>query len=236
MNDLLDRADAPSPIRGMVLRRQAIIASEDLGDDERATRLLDAAEADAIAVSDRQLLGRVRSTRASLDLDRGRWDGLEARLQRRDLTARRDRRFLCRRRPDFTRRNACHPGPVRSRRRTLETRRRSEPFLVQAHTPRARTCLVLVDRGTDHVGCYPCRHDTRHGRALRRPRPHRSCNQDRRLRRPGQRRNDAGRRALRPDGRLGSRSRVVDGFGRARRTRHRVRSPRRPRRRPLVSR
>jgi predicted ATPase/DNA-binding SARP family transcriptional activator len=81
MSEILAQAEAPSQVRGMVLRRQAIIASEDLGDDERAMRLLDAAEVDASAVCDRQLLGRVRATRAALDLDRGRLDGLETRIR-----------------------------------------------------------------------------------------------------------------------------------------------------------
>jgi tetratricopeptide (TPR) repeat protein len=64
----------------MLLRRQAIIANEDREDDEQAQRLLDAAEADAVAVADRRLLGRVRCTRARIDLDAGGLDGLEARL------------------------------------------------------------------------------------------------------------------------------------------------------------
>ena len=64
----------------MVLRRQAIIASEQLGDYDRAMRLLDCAEADALAISDQHLLGRVRGTRAGLDLDEGRLEGLESRL------------------------------------------------------------------------------------------------------------------------------------------------------------
>jgi predicted ATPase/DNA-binding SARP family transcriptional activator/tetratricopeptide (TPR) repeat protein len=81
MNELLARVESPSRIRAMVLRRQAILASEYFGDDERTARLLDASEADAIAVSDDQVLGMVRATRAGLDLDRGRLDGVEIRLR-----------------------------------------------------------------------------------------------------------------------------------------------------------
>ena len=80
MTALVAQMTSPSPERSMVLRRQAIIASEYHGDDEQAQRLLDAAEADAIAVGDRRMLGRVRSTRAGIDLDVGRLDGLDARL------------------------------------------------------------------------------------------------------------------------------------------------------------
>ena len=80
MSALVAQMTAPSRERSMVLRRQAIIASEYRGDDEQAQRLLDAAEADAVAVADRRLLGRVRCTRAGTDLDAGRLDGLEARL------------------------------------------------------------------------------------------------------------------------------------------------------------
>ena len=77
MSALVAQTTAPSRERSMVLRRQAIIAGEYRGDDEQAQRLLDAAEADAIAVDDRRLLGRVRCTLAGIDLDVGRLDGLE---------------------------------------------------------------------------------------------------------------------------------------------------------------
>jgi predicted ATPase len=80
MSALVAQRTAPSGERSMVLRRQAIIASEYFRNDERAQRLLDAAEADAVALADRRLLGRVRCTRAGTDLDAGRLDGLEARL------------------------------------------------------------------------------------------------------------------------------------------------------------
>lgn len=80
MNRFVAQTDGPSQVRGMVLRRQAIIASEQLGDYDRAMRLLDCAEADALAISDQHLLGKVRGTRAGLDLDAGRLDGLESRL------------------------------------------------------------------------------------------------------------------------------------------------------------
>jgi predicted ATPase len=80
MTALVAQMTAPSPERSMMLRRQAIIASSYRGDDEQAQRLLDAAEADAIAVGDRRQLGRVRCTRAGIDLDVGRLDGLDARL------------------------------------------------------------------------------------------------------------------------------------------------------------
>ena len=80
MNRFVAQTDGPSQVRGMVLRRQAIIASEQLGDYDRAMRLLDCAEADALAISDQHLLGKVRGTRAGLDLDAGRLEGLEARL------------------------------------------------------------------------------------------------------------------------------------------------------------
>ena len=80
MSGLVAQTTAPSSERSMVLRRQAIIASEYRGDDEHAQRLLDAAEADAVAVADRRLLGRVRCTRAGIDLDAGRLEGLDARL------------------------------------------------------------------------------------------------------------------------------------------------------------
>ena len=80
MSALVAQTTAPSRERSMVLRRQAIIASEYRGDDKQAQRLLDAAEADAVAIADRALLGRVRCTRAGIDLDAGRLDGLEARL------------------------------------------------------------------------------------------------------------------------------------------------------------
>ena len=56
------------------------MAVEQLGDPKRAMRLLDTAEADALAISDRHLLGKVRGTRAGLDLDEGRLEGLEPRL------------------------------------------------------------------------------------------------------------------------------------------------------------
>jgi predicted ATPase len=80
MSGFVSQTTAPSRERSMVLRRQAIIASEYRGDDEQAQRLLDAAEADAVAVADQRLLGRVRCTRAEIDLDAGRLDGLDARL------------------------------------------------------------------------------------------------------------------------------------------------------------
>ncbi len=80
MSALVAQTTAPTGARSMLLRRQAIIASENRGDDDQAQRLLDAAEADAVAVADRRLLGRVRCTRAGTDLDVGRLDGLEARL------------------------------------------------------------------------------------------------------------------------------------------------------------
>jgi predicted ATPase/class 3 adenylate cyclase len=80
MTGFVAQTTAPSRERGMVLRRQAIIANEYRGDDEQAQRLLDAAEADAVAVADAQLRGRVRCTRAGIDLDVGRPNGLDARL------------------------------------------------------------------------------------------------------------------------------------------------------------
>jgi predicted ATPase len=80
MTGLVAQTAAPSRERSMVLRRQAIIASEYRGDDDQAQRLLDAAEGDAVAVADQRLLGRVRCTRAEIDLDAGRLDGLDARL------------------------------------------------------------------------------------------------------------------------------------------------------------
>ena len=46
-SDLVAKTSVPSSLRAMVLRRQAIIASEDAGDDERARHLLEAAAADA---------------------------------------------------------------------------------------------------------------------------------------------------------------------------------------------
>jgi predicted ATPase/DNA-binding SARP family transcriptional activator len=81
MDELLARVESPSRMRVRVLRRQAILACENFGDDERTARLLDAAEADAIAVSDDQLVGEVRATRAGLDVDRGWLDGVEIRLR-----------------------------------------------------------------------------------------------------------------------------------------------------------
>jgi len=63
-SDLVAKTTAPSSLRAMVLRRQAIIASEDVNDDARATRLLDAAAADATALNDRSLLGRIQSNLA----------------------------------------------------------------------------------------------------------------------------------------------------------------------------
>jgi predicted ATPase len=80
MSRLVVQAATPSRMRGMVLRRQAIIATELLADDVRTQQLLDAAEADAIAVADQELLGRVRGTRANLDLHALRLDGLDDRL------------------------------------------------------------------------------------------------------------------------------------------------------------
>lgn len=80
MQALVAQETEPSRIRGMVLRRQAIIAAEQMGDDERAMRLLDAAESDAIAIADRDLLGRVLATRATTDLNAGRLEGIDARL------------------------------------------------------------------------------------------------------------------------------------------------------------
>jgi len=77
MDQLLARVEAPSRMRAMVLRRQAIIACEQFGDDERWTRLLDDAEADAIAVSDNQQLGRVRATRAGLCFEHRGPEGLD---------------------------------------------------------------------------------------------------------------------------------------------------------------
>ena len=68
-------------MRARVLRRQAIIAAEEFQDDAELTRLLDSAEADALAVSDRQVLAEIRATRAAFDLDGGRLDGLETRLR-----------------------------------------------------------------------------------------------------------------------------------------------------------
>jgi predicted ATPase len=80
MSGLVAQTTAPSRERSMVLRRQAIIALEYREDDKLAQRLLDAAEADAVALADQQLIGRVRCTRASADLDAGRLDGLDTRL------------------------------------------------------------------------------------------------------------------------------------------------------------
>ncbi len=80
MTALVTQAAAPSSLRGMVLRRQAIIAAEDHRDDERAFRLLASAEADAIDLGDRQLLGHVRATRAGVEFESGRVDGLEPTL------------------------------------------------------------------------------------------------------------------------------------------------------------
>ena len=80
MTALVTQATAPSSLRGMVLRRQAIIAAEDHRDDERAFRLLASAEADAIDLGDRQLLGQVRATRAGVEFESGRVDGLEPTL------------------------------------------------------------------------------------------------------------------------------------------------------------
>ena len=80
MDQLVAQTGGPSRVRGMVLRRQGIIAREQLSDYERAVRLLERAEADAVAVSDQHLLGRVRCTRAELDLDEGQIEGLELRL------------------------------------------------------------------------------------------------------------------------------------------------------------
>jgi predicted ATPase len=80
MTALLAQTETPTRARAAVLRRQAIIASEDQGDYERAFDLLDLAEADATAIGDRQLLGRVRATRAGVDYDRGHLDALEADL------------------------------------------------------------------------------------------------------------------------------------------------------------
>jgi predicted ATPase len=81
MTDLVSRVDGPSRWRGMVLRRQAIIANEDFADDERSMRLFDAAEADALAIADRQLLSMVRVTRLGFDQTYGRLDGVEDGLQ-----------------------------------------------------------------------------------------------------------------------------------------------------------
>ena len=81
MTDLVELTDAPNSMRASVLRRQALIASDDLGDHERAIRLFDLAEADAIAVNDRSLLGRIWANRAVHDLVRGRYDGVERRLR-----------------------------------------------------------------------------------------------------------------------------------------------------------
>ena len=67
----------------MVLRRQAIIASEDAGDDERARHLLEAAAADATVLNDRSLLGRIRSILAfhtGHGPQSGRFEDLELRL------------------------------------------------------------------------------------------------------------------------------------------------------------
>jgi hypothetical protein len=80
MDRLVAQTGGPSRVRGMVLRRQGIIAREQLGDYERAVRLLERAEADAVAVADQHLLGRVRCTRAEVDLDEGQIEGLELRL------------------------------------------------------------------------------------------------------------------------------------------------------------
>ena len=81
MKELVVRTDGPSRMRARVLRRQAIIAAEEFQDDAELTRLLDSAEADALAVSDRQVLAEIRATRAAFDLDGGRLDGLETRLR-----------------------------------------------------------------------------------------------------------------------------------------------------------
>jgi len=72
--------DTPSSTRAVVLRRQALIAIGDLGDANRAYELLDAAEADAIAMNDGALRGRIQSNRADIDLSLGRDDGIEVRL------------------------------------------------------------------------------------------------------------------------------------------------------------
>ncbi|MGI9052474.1 MAG: ATP-binding protein [Ilumatobacteraceae bacterium] len=71
MSSLVAASEGPSRLRGSVLRRQAIIASELQGDRPRALALLDAAERDAEALGDRQLLGRVRGTRCGVDYDGG---------------------------------------------------------------------------------------------------------------------------------------------------------------------
>ena len=60
-SDLVAKTSAPSSLRAMVLRRQAILAIEDAGDDERARQLLEAAAADTTVLNDRSLLGRIRS-------------------------------------------------------------------------------------------------------------------------------------------------------------------------------
>ncbi len=81
MSDLVSRVNAPSRLRVMVQRRQAIIANEDFGDDDRSMRLLDAAEADALAIADRQLLSMVQVTRLTFDQSHGRLDGVEKGLR-----------------------------------------------------------------------------------------------------------------------------------------------------------
>ena len=79
-SDLVAKTGAPSSLRAMVLRRQAIFASEDDGDDERATQLLEAAAADATVLNDRSLLARIRSNLAALDTGHGPQSGRERRL------------------------------------------------------------------------------------------------------------------------------------------------------------
>jgi predicted ATPase len=63
-SDLVAKTSAPSSLRAMVLRRQAILADEDEGDAERARQLLEAAAADASVLNNRALLGRIQSNLA----------------------------------------------------------------------------------------------------------------------------------------------------------------------------
>ena len=130
MDRLVAQTGGPSHVRGMVLRRQAIIAQEQLGDYERAMRLLDRAEADALAVSDDHLLGRVRA--AHVPASNSTKDGSRGSTAcaGRDRLARGSRWRLRRQRPDDAGDAALASRRIRPGGAGARTSPRCEPRLV----------------------------------------------------------------------------------------------------------
>ncbi len=182
MTALVAQMTSPSPERSMVLRRQAIIASAYRGDDEEAQRLLDAAEADAIAVGDRRLLGRVRSTRAGIDLDVGRLDGLERRgcPTRSALLEESDDEYAVDALGALAALHSLRGRFDEAERLSQRARPLDEPTLVPAVADRVRTDVDCADDGKSRRRRRPCRRDARVGPTDREHRPRRAKHRSRR--------------------------------------------------------